>query len=253
MQAPLAQRQCVHTRQQWGSASHHHQQCSGSQLRLAAAPLGSSLRQQLNRQRCSIGSGCVARSVPEKTQEQQQLGSSIEQNGAPAEPPHRQFITADAMTTMQEEQEKELKAMTSDIPVREQRFEWLAFWVAAAVAFGAGIWWVVLEPLLAADTAAGTLAVLSAVGSCMWTCVQSSCRKHCAELSSAILRCALYSCASPPTCSCLVCALAGLAQRILITVSNECPFSCVRAEHTSVHTMKHRISIRLFSNSCVVW
>lgn len=84
----------------------------------------------------------MARSVPEKTQEQQQLGSSIEQNGAPAEPPHRQFITADAMTTMQEEQEKELKAMTSDIPVREQRFEWLAFWVAAAVAFGAGIWYV---------------------------------------------------------------------------------------------------------------
>lgn len=84
--------------------------------------------------------------MPEKTQEQQQLGSSIEQNGAPAEPPRRQFITADAMTTMQEEQEKELKAMTSDIPVREQRFEWLAFWVAAAVAFGAGVWWVVLEP-----------------------------------------------------------------------------------------------------------
>jgi hypothetical protein len=82
----------------------------------------------------------VARSVPEKTQEQQQLSSSIEQNGSSPEPPRRQFITAEAITTMQEEQEKELKAMTSDIPVREQRFEWLAFWVAAAVAFGAGIW-----------------------------------------------------------------------------------------------------------------
>jgi hypothetical protein len=139
MQAPLVQRQCVHTRQQWASAS-HHQQCSGNQLRAAAAPLGSSIRQKLQRKKHSIGEGCVPRSVPEKTQEQQQLSSSIEQNGSSEEPLRRRFITAEAITTMEEEQEKELKAMTSDIPMREQRFEWLAFWVAAAVAFGGGIW-----------------------------------------------------------------------------------------------------------------
>lgn len=43
---------------------------------------------------------------------------------------------------MQEEQERELKALTTDLPQREQRFEWLAFWVASAVAFGGGIWYV---------------------------------------------------------------------------------------------------------------
>lgn len=44
------------------------------------------------------------------------------------------------MTTMQEEQEKELKTLTTQLPQQEQRFEWLAFWVASAVAFGAGVW-----------------------------------------------------------------------------------------------------------------
>lgn len=41
---------------------------------------------------------------------------------------------------MQEEQEQELKTLTTQLPQQEQRLEWLAFWVAAAVAFGAGIW-----------------------------------------------------------------------------------------------------------------
>jgi hypothetical protein len=44
------------------------------------------------------------------------------------------------MTTMQEEQERELNVLTTQLPQQEQRFEWLAFWVASAVAFGAGIW-----------------------------------------------------------------------------------------------------------------
>lgn len=58
----------------------------------------------------------------------------------PEVPPSKQIITADAISTMQEDQEAQLKAMVSDIPAREARFEWLAFWVAAAVAFGGGIW-----------------------------------------------------------------------------------------------------------------
>jgi len=43
---------------------------------------------------------------------------------------------------MQEEQEQELRAMTTDLPKQEARLELLVFWVAAAVAFGSGIWYV---------------------------------------------------------------------------------------------------------------
>jgi hypothetical protein len=56
----------------------------------------------------------------------------------------RQFVRADSLSTLQEEQESELTALTKDVPRMEQRFEWLAFWVGAAVAFGAGIWCVAL-------------------------------------------------------------------------------------------------------------
>lgn len=72
----------------------------------------------------------LARAAPERVQEQD----------PPASPPARQFVQADALTTMQEEQEQELKTLTTQLPQQEQRLEWLAFWVAAAVAFGAGIW-----------------------------------------------------------------------------------------------------------------
>lgn len=58
----------------------------------------------------------------------------------PSSAQQRQFVRSESMTTMQEEQERELKTLTTDLPRQEQRFEWLAFWVASAVAFGAGIW-----------------------------------------------------------------------------------------------------------------
>jgi hypothetical protein len=84
----------------------------------------------------------VVRAVPEQTQQQQQ--QQQQQDLSPVEPEqaqsHRQFVSSDALTTMQEEQEAQLKALTSDMALKEQRFEWLAFWVGAAVAFGAGIW-----------------------------------------------------------------------------------------------------------------
>ena len=47
-----------------------------------------------------------------------------------------------AISTMQEEQEQELRAMTTELPKQEARLELLVFWVAAAVAFGSGIWYV---------------------------------------------------------------------------------------------------------------
>lgn len=77
----------------------------------------------------------MVRAAPERVQQQ-------EVEAPPVDPPapQRQFIRADSLTTMQEEQENELKALMTDIPRLEQRFEWLAFWVGAAVAFGAGIW-----------------------------------------------------------------------------------------------------------------
>lgn len=102
----------------------HQQQCSQPR-----PVLGSTIRQQLvYRRHCN---NVVVHTAPEKTQEQQQVSH---------EPDPRQFVRADAITTLQEEQEEQLKELTSDLPQREQRFEWLAFWVAAAVAFGAGIW-----------------------------------------------------------------------------------------------------------------
>lgn len=83
----------------------------------------------------------MARAAPEQTQEQQQQPAA--EPGPRPEPDgsaHRQFVSSEAITTMQEEQEAQLKMMVSDLPVRELRFEWLAVWVAAAAAFGAGIW-----------------------------------------------------------------------------------------------------------------
>lgn len=53
-----------------------------------------------------------------------------------------------AARASRDEQEAQLKLITSDLPVREQRFEWLAFWVGAAVAFGAGVWCVPHHALL---------------------------------------------------------------------------------------------------------
>jgi hypothetical protein len=76
----------------------------------------------------------LVRSAPEKVQEQDL------QAPAAAPPPARQFVRAESMTTMQEEQEQELRTLTTQLPQQEQRFEWLAFWVASAVAFGAGVW-----------------------------------------------------------------------------------------------------------------
>lgn len=80
------------------------------------------------------GSALLARSAPEKVQAQDTPSAA-----APP-PPQRQFVRAESMTTMQEEQERELQVLTTQLPQQEQRFEWLAFWVASAVAFGAGIW-----------------------------------------------------------------------------------------------------------------
>ena len=40
-----------------------------------------------------------------------------------------------------EEQERELRAVTSDLPRAEARLETLALWVGAAVAFGGGVWY----------------------------------------------------------------------------------------------------------------
>lgn len=82
----------------------------------------------------------LARSAPEKVQEQEIQQQTAAGGPSPLQQQQRQFVTADAMTTMQEEQERELGVLTTELPQREQRFEWLAFWVASAVAFGAGIW-----------------------------------------------------------------------------------------------------------------
>eukprot|EP00879_Flechtneria_rotunda_P008757 GHRR01009172.1.p1 GENE.GHRR01009172.1~~GHRR01009172.1.p1 ORF type:complete len:386 (+),score=115.31 GHRR01009172.1:130-1287(+) len=98
----------------------------------------SSNGQQLAQQRHSRHR-TLAHAAPEKTQEQQQV-SSPEANTLQHRPP---IITSDTpVTATVEEQEEQLKALVSDLPQREQRFEWLALWVAAAVAFGAGIWYV---------------------------------------------------------------------------------------------------------------
>eukprot|EP00878_Enallax_costatus_P009244 GHUV01009662.1.p1 GENE.GHUV01009662.1~~GHUV01009662.1.p1 ORF type:complete len:379 (+),score=69.96 GHUV01009662.1:255-1391(+) len=127
MPAPLASRHCSATQHRPSTKSTAHLQYS-SQPRLA---LSSSVRQQLLRR--NHHSDVAVRTAPEKTQEQQQVSH---------EPEPRQFVHAEAITTMQEEQEEQLKELTSELPQREQRFEWLALWVAAAVAFGAGIWYV---------------------------------------------------------------------------------------------------------------
>jgi len=48
----------------------------------------------------------------------------------------------DASLLSMEEQERELRLVTSDLPRAEARLEMLALWVGAAVAFGGGIWYI---------------------------------------------------------------------------------------------------------------
>lgn len=102
----------------------HLQLCSQRKLALSSTTKLQHICQEHQRH-------VAVRTAPEQTQEQQQVSSA---------PDPRRFVQLDALTTTQEEQEEQLKELTSDLPQREQRLEWLAFWVAAAVAFGAGIW-----------------------------------------------------------------------------------------------------------------
>ncbi|KAF8063006.1 hypothetical protein HT031_003845 [Scenedesmus sp. PABB004] len=81
--------------------------------------------------------GGAARAAPP---EQQSPSAAAQERSPPPQP--QQLVRGDALSTMQEEQEAQLKAMATELPTREARFEWLAFWVGAAVAFGAGVWYV---------------------------------------------------------------------------------------------------------------
>lgn len=136
----LHQRQLTHGRHGQGT-QHHRQQHAVLSLPPRSSSCSTAVNSDLRQQLSGLKHGCrvaLVRSAPEKVQEQEM---EVPQAAAPpSSAQQRQFVRSESMTTMQEEQERELKTLTTDLPRQEQRFEWLAFWVASAVAFGAGIW-----------------------------------------------------------------------------------------------------------------